>query len=386
MPEELLAFLEQMLLLLSQGNFTTTYKYALLLALLDLCLEGAGKGAPPTALTTRQIAERMIEIYWPHSDPFDNKVLAQSTNRHGNRTERSQIGILSKIIQLRQRLQDENPGRNHDSSPFRARRKQPSYFEALIHDVEWILIKQPIPRLQIIGTQEERFLYEIAWTLHPQNGSPLIANRTLRPSELNSPDFDNTLRFKTGVSAYLIHLAPVLRPLIHRQWTTMVALLNDFPESRLEQHLFGRERIALSELRPGLHQAQQGSCFYCGKRTKIENTQIDHFLPWSRYPDDNLANLVLADADCNLQKTNFLADIPYALRWQDRDESTLKQIATTINWPFDPQRSFSTALMVYGHLGPGIRLWKQGKNLVHPVGVEVLQNSLRVRLNNRISI
>jgi hypothetical protein len=50
MAPEILPFLERMLLLLGQGNFTTTYKYAVLLALVDLCVEGAGR-APSTVTT-----------------------------------------------------------------------------------------------------------------------------------------------------------------------------------------------------------------------------------------------------------------------------------------------------------------------------------------------
>lgn len=40
-------FLEKLLLLLSQSSFTTTYKYAVLLTLIDLCVEGAVDGAAP---------------------------------------------------------------------------------------------------------------------------------------------------------------------------------------------------------------------------------------------------------------------------------------------------------------------------------------------------
>src|SRR5213592_5079376 len=34
---------------------------------------------------------------------------------------------------------------------------------------------------------------------------------------------------------------------------------------------------------------------------------VDHFIPWSRYPDDGLENLVVAHARCNAQKSDFLA-------------------------------------------------------------------------------
>jgi len=50
-------------------------------------------------------------------------------------------------------------------------------------------------------------------------------------------------------------------------------------QSRLESFLFGTDRIALAPVRPGL---------------------LDlHFIPWARYPDDGIENLVVADAGCN---------------------------------------------------------------------------------------
>ena len=52
-PHAPLALAERILELLDQDRFTATYKYAVLLALLDLCLENAARdGAAPDLLTT----------------------------------------------------------------------------------------------------------------------------------------------------------------------------------------------------------------------------------------------------------------------------------------------------------------------------------------------
>jgi hypothetical protein len=70
-PAGAIAFAERVLELLDEGRYTTSYKYAVLLALLDLCLEGtAQSGAPPHILTTPQVAGKIVEIYWPHTLPF----------------------------------------------------------------------------------------------------------------------------------------------------------------------------------------------------------------------------------------------------------------------------------------------------------------------------
>lgn len=58
---------EKVVALLDEGLFTATYKFAVLLGLLDLCLEKiSNSGAAPDVITTRELARRVVEIYWPH--------------------------------------------------------------------------------------------------------------------------------------------------------------------------------------------------------------------------------------------------------------------------------------------------------------------------------
>ena len=84
-------FAEKLLTLLDQGGFTATYKYGVLLGLLELCLERSARdGAAPDFVTTRQLAEKIVELYWPHTlafRPRDELVLRQ--NRGGQATEQS---------------------------------------------------------------------------------------------------------------------------------------------------------------------------------------------------------------------------------------------------------------------------------------------------------
>src|SRR6185436_17980525 len=66
-----IGFAEKVLELLDEGRYTATYKYAVLLALIDVCLEHTkASGAPPDMVTTRQIAAKTVEMYWPHTLPF----------------------------------------------------------------------------------------------------------------------------------------------------------------------------------------------------------------------------------------------------------------------------------------------------------------------------
>src|SRR4051812_28245929 len=67
---EQLHFLRQLQRVLSEGSYTATYKYALLLALADLSVTRADDSGAPLELTTREIAEVFIRLYWPQASPF----------------------------------------------------------------------------------------------------------------------------------------------------------------------------------------------------------------------------------------------------------------------------------------------------------------------------
>lgn len=61
---------EKVLTMLEVGRKSGTYKYALFTAILDLVLERTSHtGEPPISLTTRQLAEKIIELYWSQATP-----------------------------------------------------------------------------------------------------------------------------------------------------------------------------------------------------------------------------------------------------------------------------------------------------------------------------
>ena len=71
--DEQVRFLRRVQRLLEEGSFVATYKYALLHALADLAvLRGDDSGAP-LELSTSEIAERIIELYWRQ----DERLLAR---------------------------------------------------------------------------------------------------------------------------------------------------------------------------------------------------------------------------------------------------------------------------------------------------------------------
>ena len=83
-------FAEKVLELLDEGRYTATYKFSVLLALIDLCLEHTERsGAPPDLVTTRQLADKLVELYWPHTNAFAGSASALVSSRTQSARPRS---------------------------------------------------------------------------------------------------------------------------------------------------------------------------------------------------------------------------------------------------------------------------------------------------------
>ncbi len=341
-----IAFGEKLLNLLDEGSFTATYKFAVLLGLLDLCLEHTDRtGAAPESVTTGQLATKVVELYWPHTTPFPtgNQALVLRQNTGG------QAEIVTLIRRFRERLGPEVV------TPAEARTADRAGFERLVERIEWKLVEMPLPKLQRMGQVYDPFIYQIGW------------DDQIRRSELSDAGFDNRITFVAGASDHLVRLGGLLRPLVQRQWTAMVSRLNRelSEEARLEQFLFGAQRVPLERVRPALRELQENRCFYCGERFRA-GVDVDHFIPWARYPDNSLANLVAADGRCNNAKRHFLAAPGHVARWTQRvrDPRPLADVARAVNWEWDPDRTLSVARAIYLRLPAEAKLWLRGRDFV----------------------
>lgn len=340
---DVIRFAEKALLLLDEGGFTATYKFAVLLGLMDLCLEASARdGSPPQMVTTRQLAEKVIELYWHQTLPFDGRILLQ--NRGG------QAELVSLIEKFRARR-----GADPSASLHRARSAAGAVYGRLVDDVEWKLIEMPLPRLQRVGRSLDPFLYEIGW------------DDQIRRREARGDEFDNRILFRPQVPTWLVELSGLLRPLVHRKWLGLVTRLNKLPESDLEDFLFGRGRINLQPIREPLLDLQDGRCFYCGGGVSRASADVDHFLPWSRHPDDGLHNLLVSHDSCNRAKSDFLAAADHVENWShrlSRNRDELLRIARDVDWEQDETRTLSVVRSIYAHLPDDARLWERGRNFV----------------------
>jgi hypothetical protein len=135
--------------------------------------------------------------------------------------------------------------------------------------------------------------------------------------------------------------------------------MNQLPQAELELFLFGADRVPLDAVRPRLLDLQDGRCFYCGNVIRT-HAEVDHFVPWSRYVDDGLDNLVVAHSRCNNSKRDFLAAPEHVERWALRTREQagdLGTIARSLEWPRDDERTLAVARGVYLRLPTSVRLW-----------------------------
>jgi hypothetical protein len=94
---------------------------------------------------------------------------------------------------------------------------------------------------------------------------------------------------------------------------------------------------------------QQGVCLYCQKAL-TRQTQVDHFIPWSRYPADIGHNFVLAHSQCNNAKSDHLAAEKHLAAWIERNRLRQEELQTRLRaeaLPCDPVASLQIATWAY---------------------------------------
>ena len=327
---------EQLLRVLDEGQRTGTYKLALLTALIN----AASLSPEEPTLSTRIIAELLLELYFPQFRKYmtidgNEYQLRQLTNQNSE-FERSISSFVAKVS---------SAGIN---TLWRAKQTFPADYEQAVESIEFVFVRNPLPRLQQIGNQNTEFLYSIKWAYDTK----LNAIRNL------GIDY---ITWAPGVREKLIVLGPLLRPLIQMYWTRDVSKWSGIQseDAALADHLFGTDRVQFpAGLRDGLIELQQGKCFYCTSELKAAR-QVDHFIAWSRWPNDAIENLVVADR-CNTYKSDALAAFSHLTRWRNRNldfRIELEQIASQCNWLSNLDRTLAISENTYDHLNPNTLLW-----------------------------
>lgn len=342
-----LRFAERVIALVDSGRKSATYKLATLLALIDVATERTSSVGPPEVLSGREVALRVIELYWPQTTAFGTVDGRPSPLRQS-----AQNDIPAKLAAWRTAHPLATTASLAD-----ARTARPAAWDRLERELVAIVIAMPLAKLQRFGdgreAVEDRFIYDFGW---PDE---------VKRSTVEQPGFDDTIRLRPGVGGWLVRLAPLLRPLVQTKWSQMVARRNpDLVDAhQLDEFLFGASRISLDRVRQPLVDHQQGRCFYCHRPMK--QVDVDHFLPWSRHPDNSLDSLVAAHPACNNAKSASLAACEHLNAWVLRTcESLLGRFVSELEWPRHIERTIGAVRATYLLVPAGARLWVADRRFV----------------------
>jgi 5-methylcytosine-specific restriction endonuclease McrA len=326
-----LEFLRKLQRLLNEGDFTATYKFALLNALADLSVEGdiAPDGSLRAPLAA--IAEKFIEYYWPQARPYravggEASVLLQNAGQ--------QASVINALAALQA------------SYPTLAAARASRGWNSLVRKVAKTIAEMPLWKLQTVGRETDDFLY------------------------CESEFADQSIRLLPGVAAAFRALYGLVLDAIRGAWIRQIncisanrSLLGD---SDLSSFLFGSERSSLEGFAGVLHAHQAGRCLYCCSLIR-GGGDVDHFIAWSRYPADLGHNLVLAHRTCNAKKRDFLAHPVHIESWhrshiERADELAQRFYAAKL--PHDSERTRAIVWWAYEQgEAAGAHVWMRDDQL-----------------------
>ncbi len=325
--EAQLAFLAKLQRLFAEGDFTATYKFALLVSLAELAVDWGRDDGDELVLSNRQIGERFIALYWRHVTPYaaasrgqETAVLVQNVG--------AQASVLTTIEAFRE----------GGGATTLAQAKQQTSYSDLVSRVASVVSAQPLNYLQNFGGGTDKFLYE----------------RFGR----------GNIRLHPGVAYCLRRFHPLVQQLSRNHWMAHIkrnrrnrAVIGDGDD--LDEFLFGSSRQSLALIGAGLLKLDGPTCFYCGER--MGQFDVDHFVPFSLYGRDLSHNFVLAHPNCNRSKSDTLAGRRHLEGWLNRlvrrgDE--LAEIGQAAGLGGDASASRRVASWAYGNaLASGGNAW-----------------------------
>ncbi|QDV69018.1 HNH endonuclease [Rosistilla carotiformis] len=285
-PEDQVLFLRNIQRLLGEGQFTASYKFALLHAIADLCVIKGDDTGGSLDLDVKDIAEKFIELYWQQCRPFQSG--SQSTGIILQQNTGRQAAVISTVI----KAQDD-----FGSSLFKFKQTAPDLWRSLKGTVKRVVNEMPLWKLQTVGSERLDFLYD------------------------NLDTTTKTITLKPGVAFCFRAFYGLMRDLIQGAWVRFVQRLNANNLGNLTDlgtFMFDQERSSLEAYKHILIDVQDRQCFYCHQELRT-NLEVDHFVPWSRYPTDLGHNFVLAHPRCNNSKSDYLAAEQHLESWSERN-------------------------------------------------------------------
>lgn len=277
----------------NSSSKTTTYKFALLKAILDNLFNNE-KVAIGERILYSDIFSKFAESFWNLVVKYRLRQKAVSSD-----------GKTTKIEQI-----------FHEYV-----RKEP-----ILESIEFAAIERRTRSALIQKVQQECCRYVLG-ALYGDFLGNLYAFDLLGDSLVLAP----------GAYEFLLKYKIEVEKLNYYYWAQFLERIND------ESVLFGilgklelslPQREPLSVFRKLLSvEFEENNCFYCGcKLSGI--VHVDHFIPWSFVKEDKLWNFVLSCPKCNLKKSNILPGKQLIGKINSRNETILARSDEFINAQF----------------------------------------------------
>jgi 5-methylcytosine-specific restriction endonuclease McrA len=330
-PQEQVEFLQNVQLLLQEGDFTATYKFALLIALTELSVEHGDDSGKSLDLDMIVIADKFAELYWRQTAPYTSDVPGTVADVLSQNLG-PQAAVINTLDQVRRAGADN----------LTMARLERGWHQSL-RSIARTIRNQPVQYLQNLAGSSLPFLFD-----YPPPRGRLV----LRPGVAF-----NLRRFQ-GFVTELARAAWVRHVRTNGRNARVIGSGDD-----LETFMFGAERTSLAKVAPFLRDLQAGRCFYCGGNITREG-EVDHFIPWSRYPRDTGHNFVLAHASCNRAKRQLLAARPHLDAWLQRTKEHGAEIRAKVQdlgFSADEGSSLSIAQWAYSQAATSLaHAWMRG--------------------------
>jgi hypothetical protein len=337
LPEQQqLNFINYIQRLLVEGDFSATYKYALLHAIADCCIEMAiDNENDELIISFDALVDKMIILYWHHASPFSDAQTGQDGLLFQN------AGSQSKVITELYFCQQQNI-RTINAL------KQSQYWQPIYKATLQTLKDGPLWRLQKLAKVDECFLY------------PHIKGQKY-------------IKLNAGIAACFRRFYDLVVHLAKNAWLLKIQSIKQNQhiigaQSQLYDFLFGVDRVSLAKAAPVLKTIQQGNCFYCNKPLSTQS-EVDHFIPFARYAHDLGHNFVLAHKGCNNAKRDLLAAPVFKDKWIDQNLVINEHIITSELSPYfycNPAKSLSITEWAYDVVSKtGGQYWHPEKHAAH---------------------
>lgn len=194
-----LQFLNKVQLLLESGKFTSTYKFALLIALTNVAVEKGNDSGAALDVDLNDVAREFLSLYWSQARPYKSIGSTLLQNREVNKSAKI-ISLLAPEVLV-------------SASQHARLRRYNKTRDALVNQTRRLIVKFPLKHLQHLESvsdqkySRDQFLYELS----DDNANNLSLDK---------------IKLKPGVAACLRSLRGLIVSLVQARWAQWVRATN----------------------------------------------------------------------------------------------------------------------------------------------------------------